>query len=673
MRTFKQAGPFTARAISGTRVVLMAFDLDPQARAGLRGFAIKHQIAGSVASPTWLTGIKYFKSLVPAPVKGATYSSRIHPFQTFLWSDYALDADTEHKFTIVALYGAIAQLEERHNVDIEIRTEKENDGHHGIWFNRGAIASHALAMQFQNKPITAAMFNKVDAAGQLLDPEVRWLSRGLAEACLDYINGAKKGQALRVCAYEFTYQPVLLALRQALERGVDVQIVYHDTKKAKDPNRKAIKVAGLPAKATIGGKSKQVLFPRTRTSIPHNKFIVKLVAKRPRQVWTGSTNFTDTGFFGQTNVGHLLTDQAIARTYLNYWTELSQDPAHSAAVTNAVKLTPNPPNAPVAKPRTAFFSPRIAENMLDWFAQRIDDAAALTMMTIPFAVAPTILSGLAAKRDSLRLVILEDEPTQEVINAEKQNRGRLAFSNGAILGKTFMKYQAGAGGAKVGPIPNSPLDHWFIDEELARPSNKGHVFFIHTKFLLVDPLSDDPLVCSGSANFSKNSLIANDENMLLIRGDTRVADIYLTEFDRIFRHFYARDAINRFAARGGKSNPLELDEKASWIDANFKPGTYKNNRRLLFFPDPAQPAPPPWNVAAAKDADPFSDEAARAKKNHKRNKPAGAATKLVSGAKPVRRASVAKGRSAHAASPKKLNNRASQTRDGVSRKARTKP
>ena len=29
--------------------------------------------------------------------------------------------------------------------------------------------------------------------------------------------------------------------------------------------------------------------------------------------------------------------------------------------------------------------------------------------------------------------------------------------------------------------------------------------------------------------------------MLLIRGDTRVADIYMTEFDRIFRHFYFRD------------------------------------------------------------------------------------------------------------------------------------
>src|SRR6202023_1581234 len=95
------------------------------------------------------------------------------------------------------------------------------------------------------------------------------------------------------------------------------------------------------------------------------------------------------------------------------------------------------------------------------------------------------------------------------------------------------------GGAKVTPIPNTDLDKWFIEEELARPTNYGHVFFVHSKVLVIDPLSDDPLVCSGSANFSKNSLTANDENMLLIRGEKRVADIYMTELDRIFRHFRA--------------------------------------------------------------------------------------------------------------------------------------
>src|SRR5262249_15020872 len=59
-----------------------------------------------------------------------------------------------------------------------------------------------------------------------------WLSRGLLEACLNYIRGTPVGDALRVAAYEFTYAPILKELRRATDGGVDVQIVYHDTSDA---------------------------------------------------------------------------------------------------------------------------------------------------------------------------------------------------------------------------------------------------------------------------------------------------------------------------------------------------------------------------------------------------------------------------------------------------------
>jgi hypothetical protein len=113
--------------------------------------------------------------------------------------------------------------------------------------------------------------------------------------------------------------------------------------------------------------------------------------------------------------------------------------------------------------------------------------------------------------------------------------------------------------------------------------------------------------------------------MLLIRGDKRVADIYLTEFDRIFRHFYTRDVLNKFASKGDKKNPLELDPTGDWIAPNFKLGTYKNNRRLMFFPTQAASAAAaalPWSKKAAADPDPFADEAKRAKdKKAKKKKP----------------------------------------------------
>ena len=336
MRVSQSTDHLRVKAIAGTHVVLMALDMDEEARKGLRGFAIKRGLKGQ--QQEWLRGIKYFQALVPNHKPEDDFPSREQPFQSFLWSDYRASPGTEYDFTIVALYGDLTvPFEERHTLEFSIATEPEDAGEntHGVWFNRGTIASHAFETQFHNKALTDDMVNNVSDAGELLDPETKWLSRGLAEACLRYINGAKPGEALRVCAYEFTYLPVLKALKRALDRGVDVRIVYHDTKKPKDPNVAAIGKAGLPQSAPIGGKSTQILFPRTRTQIPHNKFIVKLVGGKPAQVWTGSTNFTDSGFFGQTNVGHLVKDGATAKTYLDYWTELSGDPVHREALANA--------------------------------------------------------------------------------------------------------------------------------------------------------------------------------------------------------------------------------------------------------------------------------------------------------------------------------------------------
>ena len=645
MRVSQGNDPLRVKAISGTHVVLMALDMDEAARAGLHGFAIKRGQSGQPQN--WLRGIKYFKDLVATPNPADDYSSRDQPFQTFLWSDYGASPGTNYDFTIVALYGDLRAMEERYTLKFSIKTEDEYDANgQGVWFNRGAIASHAFATKFHNKTLTDEMTNNVSADGKLLDSETQWLSRGLAEACLKYINGAKQGEALRVCAYEFTYQPVLLALKRARDRGVDVQIVYHDTKKDKDANRAAIAKAQLPS---------SIVHPRTRTSIPHNKFIVKLVGGKPQQVWTGSTNFTDTGFYGQTNVGHIVADAATANTYLKYWTELKDDPVHSEALKNAVELTPNPPNAIAKSSTVAFFSPRIADNMLDWYGQRITDAATLAMMTIPFNVADTILAALGKTGNAMRLVILEDIPTTAVSDAETRNRGKLAFSNGAIFGQSFVKYKRG--GAKVTPIPNSDLDKWFIEEELARPTNSGHVFFVHAKILLIDPLSEDPLVCSGSANFSANSLTNNDENMLLIRGDTRAADIYMTELDRIFRHFRARDVINSEAAAGKKEEWLLLDPTDAWIGANFKDGSYKNNRRLLFFPAGA-PAKP-WSVQAGKNPDPFVDEDARAaKKRADRN--AKAKTREAAGTGKTKSKAVAKKAKTTAKAAKKKKKKTSK-------------
>ena len=111
----------------------------------------------------------------------------------------------------------------------------------------------------------------------------------------------------------------------------------------------------------------------------------------------------------------------------------------------------------------------------------------------------------------------------------------------------------------------------------------GHVFFVHNKFMLIDPLSDDPKIFTGSANFSPGSLTSNDENMLLIRGDMHVADVYLTEFMRLLNHFYFRQVANQ-TAEDGTSDPAVayLAEDDRWVAGHFRAENYRSKRRELF-------------------------------------------------------------------------------------------
>jgi phosphatidylserine/phosphatidylglycerophosphate/cardiolipin synthase-like enzyme len=107
--------------------------------------------------------------------------------------------------------------------------------------------------------------------------------------------------------------------------------------------------------------------------------------------------------------------------------------------------------------------------------------------------------------------------------------------------------------------------------------------YIHNKFMLVDPLSNDPIVVTGSANFSRPSQRINDENMIVIRGDTRVADIYFGEFLRIFDHHYAR-YISRVLRANDTNDPNAgyLKETDEWTDSHFATGSYKVKRRKYF-------------------------------------------------------------------------------------------
>ena len=123
-------------------------------------------------------------------------------------------------------------------------------------------------------------------------------------------------------------------------------------------------------------------------------------------------------------------------------------------------------------------------------------------------------------------------------------------------------------------IRTNEVDGW-LKERLS--GLNSHVRYVHNKFMLVDPLGDDPIVVCGSANFSEASTNRNDENMLVVRGNTRVADIYLGEFMRLYSHFAFRESL-QWRDPDDPPKPLRTD---NWWQDYFG-NSPRSLRRICF-------------------------------------------------------------------------------------------
>jgi phosphatidylserine/phosphatidylglycerophosphate/cardiolipin synthase-like enzyme len=568
----KQFG-ISVHAIPGTHSVMFGLDADEAARPGLLGFALGRRWSGGI---DWMDGFKFFRETLPDPAPGTLKPTTDHPVQDFQWSDYNARPGAVTDYVIRPLYGVPQALTHPGDIDLRVGTLNDAVSTHKVHFNMGAVPGQAFARRFGNTYPTEAEQDDPENA------KVKWLSRGLLEAALAFIARASgPGFELRVGAYEFAYRPILNALRQAALRGATVRVsvhmgyrrqngsIYQDETSLR--NWESLLEAGpdkTPALAAMERKG-LTLHPRTRFgNIPHNKFIVLLQNGNPAAVWTGSTNFTPSGFLGQSNLAHEIEDPALAAQYSRYWEALVADAPAADMRLALAAMTPDPLGLaagvqPVLSPR-----PR---GMLELYRDRMQAADQAGFLTAAFGVSAVMADAFTGASNTLRMVLAENagrsasaRAIMDRIEADRDN----IVAMGNYLSARALETQG-----------DMPLDRWFLREERHRKT--GNIFFIHTKFMLVDPFGD-AFLASGSANFSDASVFENDENMLLMVGDAAkaVAPIFVNEFMRLHRHLYFRTVAQR--GTGAPEDVVWLKPDDSWQSAHFTPGRQKHRKRLLF-------------------------------------------------------------------------------------------
>ena len=536
MRKRERNSRISVHAIAGTHVVLLGIDLDESAIEGVLGFAVE-RVDHKQGVRRFLPNFLLFQDNDVG--SGPDHSSWRNPIQAFLWGDYTASPNHTYTYRIVAMYGEPTALGAGPEIEVTITTEDQESEMHAIYFNRGVAGSQGYADRFHNQ-----------RPSEVADREAyRWLSRGLEEGLLAYIARAQGAEyGLRAAFYEFQYAPVLDAFRRASESGCDVKIVYDCVQnKQKVPaaeNVEAIRAAGIEDLTT----------PRRNARIAHNKFVVLLRDGSPVELWTGSANITEGGLFGQSNVGHIVRDERVASEYLGYWNELNKDPQRKELRAWCEDQTPVPPDQSLRHPIEMVFSPRRSLEALEWYAELMRGAQSSIFLTAAFGVSREILPVFESENNVLRYLLLNRKDSRvDVAARDPSNR----VTAGAYIG----------GGG---------WQQW-VEERLTGLDE--HVQYVHTKYALIDPLGSAPIVITGSANFSRPSTTDNDENMMIISGNLRVADVYLGEFMRLFAHFRFRGRRRSYEQVSKKLYLLDTDE---WARRFYVRDSALEKERLLF-------------------------------------------------------------------------------------------
>lgn len=537
---------FRVKAYAGGQGVLLAFDLVAERRRGLLGFALRQK--EGTAAWQWLFNSLTFPGRAHRfPQWGATPSHEA-PIQKFRWADYTVQPGRVCRYRVHPVYGTPARPELADPLEVVLRTDDGRPAGERVTFNRAVAASQAFGRRFADLDALLTQQPRLPIEDWPEAPR-RWLENGLLDAVTGFLARATGAQwALDVAIYEFELPALAAALRAAQQRGVRLRVLYHGKPGDEQTQHNEAALAGIAPAARRA---------RVTSKIFHHKFAVlsRVMASGavvPRAVLAGSTNLTENGVYRQANVVHVSDARDTAARFAALFDVLWAAPADVPAARAWIDAN-NPIDAAArSAPRFVGFSPRSGGGDLDEFVRLMRAARRDLLFATAFALPEPILDAMLGQRgdDVLRYGV---QNTASRITGFHVDR-TADFTATALL--------------------SQGLEGWLKEGLRGQRGN----LLVHLKALVIDFTGDAPVVVSGSHNLSASASRFNDENFIVMRGDTDLADRYGLEVMRFYDHYRFRYYARLLALK--KAQPLAEDDR--WSDAYYQPGHLKRLSRLRF-------------------------------------------------------------------------------------------
>jgi len=515
---------------------------------GCRGFAIARRKKDAKGKKTedFLPNRMGFENekIDASPEEGQTAVVRPStewPFQRFSWTDHdANTGDTVSYRVIPVIRNSAEKLELLESHASGWSPAKtlgaKAKGPFRPFFNRGFIMSQFMARYLKERGLNLKQFKETIRDKD--DKTIReFLSGDLRRALLTELKTAlDEGGQIYAALFELS-DDELIEAASALGQKAHVVLANGSVTKEKgetsadarqrDENENAR--ARLVAAKVDVQKNDRFLSPG---ALGHNKFLVRTDGKgNPLIAWTGSTNWAPTGLCTQVNNGLLIEDPEVARIYLDQWHRLhdagSTFPKSLVAANSKAKASGEDTPGQI---RSSVWFTRASRGVdMDALREAVVGAreGILFLMFMPGSAG--LFSTVAARSAEPNLYV------RGVVSELPHGRGDESAVDVNLI---------------------DGADHTSLHLDIIQPEGVKHPFanfaaevthkqflggighaIIHSKVVVLDPFSSDPVVITGSHNFSSSASSKNDENFIIIRGDHQLAESYAVNILGAYAHY----------------------------------------------------------------------------------------------------------------------------------------
>jgi phosphatidylserine/phosphatidylglycerophosphate/cardiolipin synthase-like enzyme len=587
-------------AYAGDAKTLLAWDLPEAASKDLAGFTIAYRAPG--APRRYLRNLLVFQhpERHAQVAEESPQSSVNSPFHKFRWlhvpgapPNAGKPVMGNYTYTVTPRYfagGKLLPLDPTLGVSKRVKVQPFVSGSVELSFTRGYVQSQAYADRYgpqaRIRPAgRELLYDTAAVAGT--DPrgnpytyaeEYAWLGSTAREKVFGLLDAviADPKLSVDVFAYDLNEPDLVQRLLTLAGKGririvLDDAALHHSATKPKPEDQ----VEALFAKARKGKAAiKRGKFSR----YAHDKvMVVRHADTGPVKVLTGSTNFSVTGLYVNSNHVLVFTDAETATEYATLFDQVFADDVKTKPfLASELSTTHYTPGAGVTPSRTISFAPHtkaMATTLLDGITARIAKEGAqrpgigsvlFAVMELDNGTSPvyTALNDLHADQRIFSYGI-SDNPDGIALYTPGHDTGVLVTGKPA---KTKLP-------PPFSQVPGVGLGHQ-----------------IHHKFVICGFNGPDPTVYCGSSNLALGGEQANGDNLVEIH-DRAVATAFALEAMALVDHFQFLDRLTpagqktpptAHVAEAAKNAGWFLSTSGGWAKPYFADGDLKDKDRRLF-------------------------------------------------------------------------------------------